>query len=114
MAALVLALFSFIFSTLYLFDDDSKTYALEKDLFVLPGYRPVYAGTERLLNRRVLDECEKTEDGDVSYVFICTTLWHEPDNELETLLKSLTRLVKHAKEQTGFSDVFQKYKFDFS
>lgn len=29
------------------------------------------------------------------YVFICTTLWQENEQEMEVLLRSLTRLANH-------------------
>ena len=98
-----LAVFSFIFLTDYIWRQKCKPYALERDTFVLPGYRALHTSVEQILNRRVLDENETGEISDNnSYIFICTTLWHENPEELKILLKSLLQLILHKRKNYDF------------
>ena len=39
---------------------------------------------------------------DVPKIFICTTLWHEEDFEMATLIRSTLKLVRYAKQQTKY------------
>ena len=74
---MLIILFTFICSTLsflgttdYIWDDKSKTYALERDMFTLPGYRPLHTCLDQILNRRCLDKTEQEErvEGTVLYL----------------------------------------------
>jgi hypothetical protein len=38
---------------------------------------------------------------------MCTTLWHETDEEIETLLRSLIRLIMHAKKKEKLEYEFE-------
>ena len=122
-------LISFALLTHYTWFDTSWVYPLERDVFVLPSYRPMFTTVFTLLNRRTLDleaedeEFNKDQIDPLSfrnrvgskfitkktsiwdkgqhrpYIFICTTLWHEEDFEMRTLLRSVTRLLRHARQK---------------
>ena len=96
---LMLSTIGFGMMTTYVWNDKTMVYALEKDIFVLPGYRAINTGIEQIMNRRVKDLLTEKEGERLSYIFICTTLWHETEDEIETLLKSLIRLIMHAKNK---------------
>ena len=59
----------------------------------------ISTGIEQLLNRKVKDHLTEEEGDRLSYIFICTTLWHETDEEVATLIKSLIRLISHARRK---------------
>ena len=88
----------FMFVTWHVFKDQSTHYALERDLMFNPPYEIGFQGANLMLNRRreerrlIRDNREGQTD---PYVFICTTLWQENEQEMETLLRSLVRLASH-------------------
>ena len=88
----------FVFVTWHVFKDHSTYYSLERDLMWSPSYEIAFQGTNLLLNRRkqrrnlIRDNTQGHSD---PYVFICTTLWQENEQEMETLLQSLVRLSRH-------------------
>jgi hypothetical protein len=90
------------------------------EIFIIPGYRPLFTSTDLLLNRNTID-IDKIEEFSkrttrltvnfdrsrttiktdiwnngqtVPMVFVCTTLWHENEIEMTTLLTSIIRLIK--------------------
>jgi len=101
-----LAFLSFVCLTDYIWRQKCKPYDLERNTFVLPGYRALHTSVEQILNRRVLDENEKSDNSDdsdnFSYIFLCTTLWHETPNELKTLVTSLLELILHKRKNYEF------------
>ena len=38
------------------------------------------------------------------YIFICTTLWHEEDFEMKTLLRYVSKLLRHARKKEEQND----------
>ena len=48
-------LLTFISLTTHVWTSKAWTYPLERDVFVLPGFRIIYTGLYNLLNRRVVD-----------------------------------------------------------
>ena len=88
----------FMFVTWHVFKDRSPHFALERDLMFNPPYEIGFQGANLMLNRRreerrlIRDNREGQSD---PYVFICTTLWQENEQEMETLLRSLVRLASH-------------------
>jgi len=100
----------FMFVTWHVFKDQSTHYALERDLMFNPPYEIGFQGANLMLNRRkkerrlIRDNREGQTD---PYVFICTTLWQENEQEMETLLRSLVRLASH------LGRVFENHRFRF-
>lgn len=84
----LLSTLAFIFTNFHLWNDRSVRYALERNLFATPGYRAFNTGVEHILNRLTRDNLISDDDNKQTqtYTFICTTLWHETELELETLL----------------------------
>ena len=88
----------FMFVTWHVFKDQSTHYALERDLMFNPPYEIGFQGANLLLNRRREERrlIRDNRHGQMDpYVFICTTLWQENEQEMETLLRSLVRLSNH-------------------
>ena len=104
----------------YMFFDRSAIYSLDRQLFSIPIFRPIFTTTSlltarkreddpdhklrrKIKNQKILSEeyyeaysekyskeyyyDEMTQS--IPMLFICTTLWHEEDNEMEQLLNSL-------------------------
>ena len=104
----------------YMFFDKSAIYSLDRQLFSIPIFRPIFTTTSlltarkreddpdhklrrKIKNQKILSEeyyeaysekyskeyyyDEMTQS--IPMLFICTTLWHEEDNEMEQLLNSL-------------------------
>lgn len=105
-ATFALSMIAFLVMTEYVWFDRCKPYALERDIFMLPGYRPLHTAVDQMLNRKYVDAKERLVE-DLSYIFICTTLWHETPLEMETLLKSLVRLIRHVKRKENPSYEFE-------
>ena len=88
----------FVYVTWHVFKDHSTYYSLERDLMWSPSYEIAFQGANLMLNRRkqrrnlIRDNTQGHSD---PYVFICTTLWQENEQEMETLLRSLVRLSRH-------------------
>ena len=85
----LISIYAFSFTNFHLWNDRSTRYALERNLFATPGYRAFNTGIEHLLNRLTRDINTLSDDETKqiqTYTFICTTLWHETELELETLL----------------------------
>ena len=92
-----------------MFFDRSAIYSLDRHLFSIPVFRPIFTTTSLLTARKREDDPdhklrrkiknEKTSEyydemtQSIPMLFICTTLWHEEDNEMEQLLNSLGELV---------------------
>jgi len=92
----------------YMFFDRSAIYSLDRHLFSIPVFRPIFTTTSLLTARKREDDPdhklrrkiknEKTSEyydemtQSIPMLFICTTLWHEEDNEMEQLLNSLGKL----------------------
>ena len=88
----------FMFVTLHVFKDHSTHYALERDLMFNPPYEIGFQGANLMLNRRKKERIliRDNREGEMDpYVFICTTLWQENEQEMEALLRSLVRLASH-------------------
>ena len=99
----------------YMFFDRSAIYSLDRHLFSIPVFRPIFTTTSLLTARKREDDPdhklrrriknEKTSEyydemtQSIPMLFICTTLWHEEDNEMEQLLNSLG---KFSKARKGF------------
>ncbi|CBY07843.1 unnamed protein product [Oikopleura dioica] len=92
---------------------------------ILPGYRAMFTSLDVILNRNTVDieEVETYEERvsrltvnfdrsrttiktalwnkgqTIPMVFVCTTLWHENEAEMTTLLTSLIRLVKTVEDR---------------
>ena len=100
----------FMFVTWHVFKDQSTHYALERDLMFNPPYEIGFQGANLMLNRRkkerrlIRDNREGQTD---PYVFICTTLWQENEQEMETLLRSLVRLASHLGRVSEFHHRFR-------
>ena len=142
---------SLLLLTLYLWTDRSLIYAVDRHLFSIPVFRPIFTSTSKglksklrflkkkrifkkisvsdsdfkplfllLLHRKREDDPDRKirlksdlkykkmtrestksdfEDSNqtIPMLFICTTLWHEEENEMEQLLNSLVRLCCHNK-----------------
>ena len=82
----------------YMFFDRSAIYSLDRHLFSIPVFRPIFTTTSLLTARKREDDPDhklrrkiKNEKNSeiIPMLFICTTLWHEEDNEMEQLLNSL-------------------------
>jgi hypothetical protein len=58
---LFVSFIGFALLTMYIWNDNSMVYSLEKDIFVLPGYRALNTGIEQLMNRRTKDLLTETE-----------------------------------------------------
>ena len=88
----------FLFVTWHLFNDMSTHFALERDLMFNLSYEILFQGANLMLNRRRIDRSLKRDNREGQtdpYIFICTTLWQENKQEMETLLRSLVRLSSH-------------------
>ena len=55
-------LLTFISLTTHVWTSKAWTYPLERDVFVLPGFRIIYTGLYNLLNRRVVDLEEELQE----------------------------------------------------
>ena len=58
---LFVSFIGFALLTMYIWNDNSMVYSLEKDIFVLPGYRALNTGIKQLMNRRTKDLLTETE-----------------------------------------------------
>ena len=115
-ATMACGLVSLILLTLYLWTDRSSVYALDRHLFSIPVFRPIFSSTSLLLHRKREDDPDRKirlksiagrktstsyydeSSQTVPMLFICTTLWHEEENEMEQLTNSLVRLCCQNKE----------------
>ena len=93
---------SVFISTIYLVTDNSRDFALDRDLFQLPVFNTIFTPISLLLNRK-RDDTNDTHNyshtrKSVTHVcktptlFICVTLWHENKAELNAMLGSLVEL----------------------
>ena len=85
----------------YMFFDRSAIYSLDRNLFSIPIFRPIFTTTSLLtarkreddpdheLRRKIKNEKISEMTQSIPMLFICTTLWHEEDFEMEQLLNSL-------------------------
>ncbi|XP_046857125.1 uncharacterized protein LOC124450504 isoform X2 [Xenia sp. Carnegie-2017] len=80
----------------YIWHSQDLIMATERQLFWMPSYNGVMLEQNLLLNRKneltedyVLDRNKLAKD---SCVFICTTMYHEADYEMEQLLHSIRRV----------------------
>ena len=58
---LFVSFIGFALLTMYIWNDNSMVNSLEKDIFVLPGYRALNTGIKQLMNRRTKDLLTETE-----------------------------------------------------
>ena len=74
------------------------------DIFMTLNFETYNLGLNHILNRRIRDRNGGREFGETQshepYVFICTTLWHEEPEEMETLIRTLVRLILHQRQKT--------------
>ena len=105
-----LGAFSVFLSTFYLVADNSRDFALDRDLFQLPVFNTIFTPISLVLNRKRDDT---TDTNKWSYgedkkgepvcstptLFICVTLWHENKAELNAMLGSLVKLASSNKKK---------------
>ncbi|CBY36649.1 unnamed protein product, partial [Oikopleura dioica] len=90
---------------------NSKPYARKRDLFVHTSYELFNMPVQEMSNRRVqeddLPEKQSTSDssGHAPYIFICVPLWHEEEIEMETMTRSLYRMIEHQKIKSKLSEL---------
>ena len=114
-----------------LWSNNSMAYDFERNIFLIPSYRPVHTGFHALFNRRLMSKNEDllnsnsilpditnfaanrktalwTTGQKVPMLFVCATLWHETFEEMSKLVGSLVRLLRHlaAKRESNASDLF--------
>ena len=82
---------------------NSKPYARIRDQFVHTSFELFNMPVQEMSNRRVkeYDTIEKRSVSDISghppYIFVCVPLWHEEEIEMETMTRSLYRMIEHQK-----------------
>ena len=90
---------------------------MPNDIFLHPTFEAFNLGVNHLLNRRLRDRLAKEEFGERQdhepYIFICTTLWHEERVEMETLLRTLVRLISHQTKKREKLRELKKECYDF-
>jgi len=100
---LVSSFIAFAILTHHIWNNRSAQYAMPHDLFLHPTFEAYNLGVNHLLNRRIRDRLVDDGHDDyhlhTPYIFICTTLWHEERVEMETLLRTLVRLIIHQKKK---------------
>ena len=55
---------------------------------------------------------KKVNKETVPMIFICTTLWHEEDNEMKTLLTSILNLIEYVNSRENDKDIPKNEKFN--
>ena len=96
---IVVGILSVFLTTIYLIVDNSRDFALTRDLFQFPVFNTIFSPISLLLNRKRDDanDCEqyrnKTAELITPTLFICVTLWHETIDELTAMIGSLVNLV---------------------
>ena len=116
---------AFLLCVRHIFHDKSYPYGLERMLFDSPFYRPVWTLQSLFLHRRrhdissfnlgdIEDDGLKKdiENETVPMIFICTTLWHEEDNEMKTLLTSILNLIEYVHSRENDKDIPKNEKFN--
>ena len=103
----------------YKFFKNSRVVMATDDLlFILPTYNPVFLSQYALLNRRVEDTMLRQFDGpfadpkeyDNAHIFICSTMYHESEEEMKNLLLSI-KAVADAKASGFLKQTFESHIF---
>ena len=103
----------------YMFQNSEKILTNDADMFWTPRYNGVFLEQFMLLNRKTdmtgyygkqatFDPCEIAMD---SHIFICSTMYHENEVEMEQMLKSIGRIAKASEPDDEGNHKYESHIF---